>query len=78
MKAIKAIKAVYIKGVHGYDFGYHKIAEVIGVRIIETNIDERVCFHVRYDDGQEDFVSLESVKDGQYIFVHKDGTKLTR
>jgi len=71
-----AIHVAYVTGVHRYSFGYGRIAEVIGIKIIETSAKERVCLHVRYDDGQEDFVSTESLNDGTYIFVHKNGSML--
>ena len=74
---MKAIKVAYVKGLHPSGFGYRRIGEVIGVRILEAMREERGCFHVRYDDGEEDFVAMESVSNGDYIFVHKDGTKLT-
>ena len=75
---MKGIMAAYIEGVHPSGFGYCRRAEVIGVRIIETSVGERECFHVRYENGEEDFIALKNIDDGTYVFVHKDGTKLTR
>jgi len=80
---MKGIKVAYIEGVHPASFGYCRRVEVIGVRLIDVGMDERViysrpCLHVRYHNGEEDFVPLESVDSGEYVFVHKDGAMLAR
>lgn len=46
----------YCVGIHRYCFQAGKPGEILGVVSILVNGDPRVCLHVRFEDGQEDFV----------------------
>ena len=71
---MKNIRTAYITGLNYYSYGYNRTAEIIGVKII-TTVDDRPCFHVRYDNGDEDFVPIESMGK-EYIYTLKHGERI--
>ena len=55
---MKTEKTYYV-GTHRYSFRSGKPAEILGVVFGETESGEqRACYHVRYDDGVEDYSPL--------------------
>jgi len=62
------IKA-FLVGIHSSgSFRPGKPAEILGVVFITpTNSEERPCYHVKFDDGTEDFVPLSDAKNFKII-----------
>lgn len=45
-------------------------AFIIGVAMVTPdNLNERLCYHVIYDDGLTDYVPMSCVEDGSYAVV---------
>ena len=49
----------YLVGIHPYYFRCGEPAEIIGVVIATPKDSEpRPCFHIRFEDGEEDYIPL--------------------
>lgn len=78
---IMIVKEVYLVGVHRYCFRAGEPARVVGVKMI-TPIDNkgiidipqepRVCYHIKFEDGQEDYVAKSDVEAGNWEFTTLD------
>lgn len=78
---IMIVKEVYLVGVHHYCFRAGEPARVVGVKMI-TPIDNkgivdipqepRVCYHIKFEDGQEDYVAKSDVEAGNWEFTTLD------
>ena len=65
-------KEAYLMGVHPYAFHSGETSRVLGMKLVKPpKMEERPCFHVRYENGDEDFVALSSIENGEYKFVPK-------
>jgi hypothetical protein len=50
----------YFTGTHRYSFRPNEIAEILGVvTCYPENYPPRVCFHLLYSDGKEDYCPTE-------------------
>ena len=78
MKAEK----LYLVGVHMHSFRVGTPAEVVGVKMcipttpsflpfgsVPVPLLARVCYHIQFDDGREDFVPKTEVDDGKWEFI---------
>lgn len=56
--------SMFYVGEHQYTFRYGQRAEVIGIVLIESNIEvaKRPCFHLLWPDGVEDYVPISDAK----------------
>jgi hypothetical protein len=82
MKAEK----LYLVGVHMHSFRAGTPSEVIGVKMctpttpsfipfgggVSVPLLARVCYHIRFDDGKEDYVAKTEVDDGRWKFMTLD------
>lgn len=49
----------FLVGTHRYSFQSGKPAEIIGVLFVTPEgCDARLCYHIRFENGQEDFVPV--------------------
>jgi hypothetical protein len=49
----------FLVGTHRYLFQAGKPAEILGVQFVTPKgLKARACYHVRFEDGREDFVPL--------------------
>jgi hypothetical protein len=59
-------KAYYV-GTHRYSFKSGDPAEIVGVKMVTPELEEqRLCYHIRWSDGCEDFVP---VSDNTYKII---------
>lgn len=58
----------FLVGTHRYSFRAGKPAEIIGVVFITPDkLNPRACYHVRFDDGAEDFVAISDINNFKII-----------
>lgn len=74
MKAEK----LYLIGIHMHSFRVGAPAEIVGVKMctptaptfpfgsVPVPLLARACYHIRFDDGKEDYVPIKEVDDGRY------------
>ncbi len=57
---IMTSKAYYV-GLHRYHFQENTPAEILGVKMVTASDGktQRPCYHLRYPDGQEDYVPMQ-------------------
>ena len=61
-------ESVYLVGTHRYSFRAGEIAKIIGVKIVTPdNLKPRLCYHVEYADGVQDFVQIYNNCDFEII-----------
>ncbi len=49
----------FLVGTHMYSFRAGKPAEIIGVQFVTpVNEEPRPCYHLRFEDGKEDFTPI--------------------
>lgn len=49
----------YLVGTHRYSFRAGQPAEIIGVQFVTPmHAAPRPCYHIQFEDGQQDFVAL--------------------
>lgn len=66
---IKPMKQkAFLVGTHMYSFRAGKPAEIIGVQFLTpTNEDPRACYHLRFEDGEEDFTPISDARNFKII-----------
>ena len=54
------IEKAYFKGTHIHSFRQGERSEILGVKIVTPDdpCKTRPCFHVKYEDGVEDYVPI--------------------
>lgn len=60
-------KTLYLIGVHKSTFRAGEPAAIVGVKMVTpmtntgTELEPRICYQVRYEDGQEDYKPVSEV-----------------
>ena len=69
------IKDAYYVGTHQYSYRMGEVARVVGASTIyRDELPPRVCFHVVFADGKEDWCPVEDIEN--YILLTSDEVKL--
>ena len=70
MKKSLVTQDVGLVGVHRYAFRTGKTSKIIGVKMVTPQgLEPRLCYHIQFADGVEDFVPISSVDCGDFEFV---------
>lgn len=70
------VKDAYYVGTHQYSFRSEEVAKVVGLNTIyRDDLPPRVCFHIVFADGKEDWCPVEDVEN--YRLLTSDEIKLT-
>ena len=69
------IKKAYLVGTHRYSFRAGEPAEILGVMFVTPPENEiRACYHIRFDDGRDDFVPLSETH--HFEIISQEDVKL--
>lgn len=67
----------YLVGTHRYSFRAGKPAEIIGVQFVTPmNAEPRPCFHLQFEDGQQDFIPLSEAH--HFVIISEDDVRCGR
>lgn len=72
------VQEIYLVGINRCCFRAGEPARVVGVKaitqtnnIVTVNLSQEpvISYHIRFEDGQEDYVAKSDVEDGNWKFV---------
>lgn len=61
------IEDAYLVGINSNSFRAGIPALIVGLKILDIREEKRICYHIRFSDGYEDFTPLIDVENYKII-----------